>query len=178
MTLILLNPRSSDPGTPGWSEEDVSISVTPWAGSKGAVRLENGTNLILPETDTIQVTGGAYSKPFALEPTGLDWCWKITIEARRIKASITRFVLVPDVAEVAWADLIDVDPNTFDPKIAPRAAWTAALMAFAERLKLVEENGGGDFGVALADHIESDTPHATYDSTPNLTALFESRLAS
>lgn len=177
MPLILMVPLASDPGLPGWDKEDVTISVTPWAGSTGAVRVESGTNLILPETDTFSVTKGEYSKPFRLIPTGLNWCWKITVEARRLKVTITRYVILPAVDEITWADMIDVDPNTFMPKATPPAVWQASLMELQRKVELIEQTGGGESGQAILDHINDPTPHGAYDNITDLKTLFQSKVS-
>lgn len=181
MTLIQVNPLASDLGFPGWSKEDVIISVTPWSGRTAAVRIEDGVNLILPDTDTLQVINGVFSKPLDLEPTSPSWCWRIVIEARRLKVTVTRYVLVPTVPEnesIPWSDLIDVDPASLviiDNPSMP--AWMAELEILRERVRVVEELGGGDTAQALQAHIISDTPHTALENIPDLAELVSAGLS-
>lgn len=183
MTQILLNPLASDFGLPGWAPVDVDISVTPWAGGKGAIRVF-GANLILPDTDVIQYRDELYSKPFNLQPTSNTWCWKITLESLSPRVSITRFVVVPDVVSIDWQSLIDVDPNNYLPTSTPEAAWAVELTNLQtyvnvtfQQLQAQIETGATPEGLnavvtpivtaQLTTHINDTDPHPVYDNGPD-----------
>lgn len=79
-------------------------------------------------------------------PTGPGWCWRVTETSfeRRV-----RYVLVPDVAEVDYEDLVDVDPDTLGNAPAP-ASWTLELNVVRGRVEVLEGDRTVTGGTALA----------------------------
>lgn len=81
--------------------------------------------------DTI-VIPAPFTEPFTgavdipLTPSGVDWCWKISITVTGI-TSLVEYVNVPNAAAVDYADLTRVDPETLEPGTEPDALWWAKL---------------------------------------------------
>lgn len=78
--------------------------------------------VVLPAVFDVQLVGGVASVEVA--PSEPGWVWRVS---EYVAGSATRFVVVPDVPEIAYVDLVDVDPATLDPSMVPEAAWWAAL---------------------------------------------------
>lgn len=71
---------------------------------------------------------GAAQIDLPVAPTGSSWCWRI--DEKIYGAPVrTIYVAVPDVAEVDYPDLVQVDPATLAPVANPEPAWWAALDA-------------------------------------------------
>lgn len=76
------------------------------------------------DTDYTLTAGAA---TLALPPTGADWCYRFTEHGG---GGRRRFCVVPDVASVAYADLVDVDPGTLATVAEPASpAWEAVASA-------------------------------------------------
>lgn len=61
-----------------------------------------------------------------VDPTDVpDWAWTVTERTDRGRGKT--WVAVPDVAEVEYADLVVLDPDTLDPDEEATAAWYADL---------------------------------------------------
>lgn len=115
MTVVHIDLRGPD-GVPATG----SILLSPTLRR----HIEEGMEdfIILPSSFIVQLTDGKVD--VELDPTGPDWAWSII---ERAKTGIRRYVVVPDVTEVNYGDLIDVDPSTLDPSATPEAAWWAAI---------------------------------------------------
>lgn len=72
------------------------------------------TSVVLPVRFEVDLEGGQCSVHLA--PSGPDWCWQII---ERTWRGISRYVAVPDVVEVQYTDLADVDPATLEPDAPP-----------------------------------------------------------
>lgn len=105
----------------------------------------------------------------------------------------SRWLIVPDVPEVDYEELVSVHPGTLAPLANPEAAWWAAHAALVEQVAA----GGAtpeQIGAAVADwlddnpptagvtpaeltaHVEAVNPHPAYDDMPSLSLIFENRL--
>lgn len=62
-------------------------------------------------------------------PTAGVRCVKWSVEDVENRRSLTRFTEIPDLPTVAFGDLVDVDPTTFEPSAEGKAAWDAAVEA-------------------------------------------------
>src|SRR5690606_9399910 len=99
------------------------VRVTYWAGRApylGVVDEE------VRFTSTISVDAAGGHASVDLVPTGGVCCvrWEITDARNRM---LIRHTTIPDAPVVAFGDLVDVDPTTFEPSDAGRAAWEATL---------------------------------------------------
>ncbi|ALV45842.1 hypothetical protein MB46_10455 [Arthrobacter alpinus] len=87
-------------------------------------RLIEGGSVIVASGFPVALWGGVAEVNVA--PTGPSWCWGVT---ERVKSgagpAVVRYVAVPDVEEIAYTDLIEVDPTTLLPSAEPEAAWWA-----------------------------------------------------
>lgn len=95
-------------------------------------------------------------------PTGVDWCWEVT---EKVPGGTTRYVAVPDVDEIAYTDLIDVDPATLDPAATPVAAWWAVAESMVvSGVEAVEAAGvataAADTAVGVADALPAQASSA------------------
>lgn len=101
-----------------------------------------------------------------LAPTDPNWAW---IALERVRGGVRRTVVVPDVDDIDYGDLQDINPNSLTPLAEPEDAWWVAL----DNLIL---GGGGPEGEALVAHIYNTEPHPEYDDLPDLTLQFENGL--
>ena len=67
-----------------------------------------------------------------LMPNASDWCWAVverTQDAHEDTDVYRRYVTVPDAGgTIAYADLTDVNPATFEPETAPTSALDAMIV--------------------------------------------------
>ena len=110
--MMLSRPRPDGTTAPvdGWVE---------WTPTR---RRTVGDEIVLPIGFSV---AAAEVVMVVVAPTGPGWCWRV---AERVSQGITRHVEVPDVAEVGYEDLVDVDPSTLEPVGPPPVdVWAAAL---------------------------------------------------
>lgn len=89
---------------------------------------------VLPTAFVVPLTADDPEPVVDVAPTGDGWAWRV---AEYALGGITRHVLVPESDDVLdYATLVDVDPATLSPTVAPVGAWWAALDE-------VRENAGG-----------------------------------
>ena len=107
------------------------------APSKGGLRFTPTARRVIDGTVVLPI---AFQAPLVdgeaaveLEPTTLAWVWRID-EFVTGSTSRTTYVTVPDVADIDYTDLPQIDPATLSPIEAPEPAWTAALTEADERL--------------------------------------------
>lgn len=62
---------------------------------------------------------------FDVPATGVNQI--LVINEDGFRGARTRYVMVPDDADINYGDLTDVDPTTFEPSAVPEAAWWAEL---------------------------------------------------
>ena len=93
-----------------------------------SARRQVGDELVLPQGFTVALPETADWLAVEVPPSGLGWCWRVT---ERIPGGggVVRYVVVPDQPEVAYAELLDVDPATLGPSGSPDPSWWAALRA-------------------------------------------------
>lgn len=104
-----------------------TIRVQAWAGSK-PFKNTAGDATIFSSANEVKFLDGELSEPLDLVPTDGMFCYRWQIDAKSQR--LERFTLVPDSSEPAlFADLVDVDPVTFEPTEETRAAWEAAIDA-------------------------------------------------
>ena len=115
MTKILFNFGSPSPGVIAVSK--VWLNFTPTA------RIDVKPETVqLPNSSSRRVNGSAVVD---FIPNTLEWCWKVDV-VPDVGERYTEYVIVPrsDI-EVAYIDLVRVDPFTFQPDAKPEAAWWA-----------------------------------------------------
>jgi hypothetical protein len=82
-------------------------------------------NVVLPVGFEVPLSGPAVIN---VAGTGPSWCWRVDEKLYGLPAR-TLYFAVPDVAEVDYDDLQQVDPDTLLPASNPDPAWWAALEA-------------------------------------------------
>lgn len=111
-----------------FSRPEASGVLTPATGSLSWTptrrRVIDGTpdNVILPRAFSVPLVAGKADVTVA--PTGTDWVWRVD-EYISGGAYTTIYVSVPNVAEVDYASLIQVDIDTLNPTATPSPAWVA-----------------------------------------------------
>lgn len=95
-------------------------------------------------------------------PDPTKWCWEIF---ENVGFGLRRYVLFPAPADVIYAgDLIDVDPNTFDPEAEPEAAWWAAIGPLVANVEIVS----GELIVTLLDGTVINAGSVGSEPSPEL----------
>jgi hypothetical protein len=136
MTLVHVDLRTPDDGP--------AAGVLEWIPTR---RRTVDTHIVLPDAIQVPLTGGVAD--VEVDATGPDWAWRVVERARR---GTTRYVVVPDVAEAEYSELVDVDPATLDPAAEPEAAWGLALDAMGQRVDDAEADVAAvQDGVAVLD---------------------------
>jgi hypothetical protein len=107
------------------------VKLQRWAGRAPAVLLD-GPAVTFPAQ--VQIDAGNLSAAIDVPPTDGRYCIRWTIVARGIAnlRPIYRYTAIPAGGPVDFADLIDVDPMTFQPSAGATAAWLAALIEVAQ----------------------------------------------
>lgn len=121
-----------------------AVEATYWAG-RGPYQAVVGEDVRFPATLKVVTSGEPVSMDMV--PTGGVCCVRWNVRNRRSGATVTRYTSIPDVPVVAFGDLVDVDPLTFEPSEAGRAAWEATLAEVQ----------------ALAGQVAANTVTATLD---------------
>lgn len=107
-----------------------TIEATYWDARGPHVQVA-GEGITFPRTFTIEIIDGIPVEPIELTPTdgrhGVSWVVKDDIVGHRLE----RFTEIPNVPEVDFGDLVDVDPRTFQPSASAVAAWVAAIAEVA-----------------------------------------------
>lgn len=80
--------------------------------------------IVLPDSFTVPLSAGAATVD--VEPTPGEWLWSV-IEAFDGSAPKRKYLAVPDVESVDYADLSEIDPGTLSPAPALNPAWLAPL---------------------------------------------------
>ncbi|QWY79659.1 tail protein [Arthrobacter phage Persistence] len=85
--------------------------------------------IVLPEPiPPVALVAGAADVD--VEPSTGDWVWQV-IEAFDGARPKRRYLAVPDVSSVDYADLAEVDPATLNPSPSLEPAWAAPLAEVA-----------------------------------------------
>lgn len=105
-------------------------------------RRETTDTTVLPVSLFVPLVHGEAS--FTADPSGVDWVWMVE-ERVNGYPNTTKYYVVPDVTEIQFKDLIEVDPKTLAPIAAPEPAW----YAYVDGLALtVQEGAPGPAGPA------------------------------
>ena len=120
MTTIRL--RSLIDALPAPVPADTIIRAQRWAGHEPVVLLD-GDAVTFPENVAVPLTGS-----IDVPATDGRYCirWTLNSPARGIRPLI-RYTSIPTGGPVDFADLVDVDPATFEPSDDVAAAWEAAV---------------------------------------------------
>lgn len=81
-----------------------------------------GDSVVMPKGFTAELVNGEAA--IEVEPSTAEWAWRVD-EAIPGTQSQSRFVAVPDLAQVDYTTLIQVDPATLVPSAEPEPAWYA-----------------------------------------------------
>lgn len=110
-------------------------------GVRPHARHTDGTKVHLPAEETYTLPTGA---TLDLEVSTPGRCMRI----RELSTGgVTRHVLIPaSETPVPYSELVDVDPDSFDPIAEPVAAWVAELEQLAARVQVIEDQGPGNGG--------------------------------
>lgn len=107
------------------------------APAKGVIRFTPTARYTVDDT---VVLPAPFQVPLALgladvelEPSTLAWVWQIDEHIAGVRAR-TIYAQVPDVLEVAYTDLVPIDPDTLTPLPSPDPAWLAPFTDLETRL--------------------------------------------
>lgn len=94
-------------------------------------RREVAGEVVLPISFTAPLVDGV--AVVDLEPTDPEWAWRID---EHVTGAVARTIwaAVPDVPQIDYTDLVELDPKTLAPTAEPTAAWAAALTEADTRL--------------------------------------------
>lgn len=86
-----------------------------------------GEEVTFPRTFEVPILAGIPLDTIELQPTDGRYgvAWQVVDEV--LGHRLDRFTAIPDVDEVAFGELVDVDPKTLQPTTTAVAAWTAAI---------------------------------------------------
>lgn len=100
-------------------------------------------------------------------PTEPAWYWRVR---ENVPRGIVRYVLVPDQAEVEYGDLVDIDPDSYDPVQPGIPGWVPAIEDLQEQIDNIEasdvESVNGQTGVVVLDagDVGAATPTQVVDA--------------
>lgn len=114
MTVILVRTLVSGITNP--IPKAAKITFTPWGGYRSVTRIED-TDIIFPKPTTVDIAASGVTR-IPIEATTSEWCWNVSVEINGHRP-YSRFFLVPDVAEIEFEDLVEVDPKTYEPIETP-----------------------------------------------------------
>lgn len=86
----------------------------------------DGSVVVFPELLQVEMLNGVPVHPVIIPPTDGTFFYHVTVD-NYSGALLERDVAVPNQASVDFEDLIDVDPQTFEPTESNTAAWLAAI---------------------------------------------------
>lgn len=112
---------------PDGTGETPASGALRWTPTKRRV---SAYRVIMPAGFQVALVNGEASPEVA--PTGTDWVWRVD-EAIPGSPRTTRYVAVPDVAEVQYSELPDVDPRTLAPTADADPAWYAYVNVLETR---------------------------------------------
>lgn len=104
----------------------------------------------------------------ALPPTPLGNAYEV--QERGFREGRHGYVLVPDVAEVDYVDLVWVDKDTLDPEASPDPAWVAEVASLVVDIEAAQD--AADSAIAgLATKVNTSTYTAGLAAKADATAL-------
>lgn len=124
------------------------VEVTYWAGDAPYRGLAGAE---VRFATTIKVRSGGEPVTMDLEPTRGLCCVRWEVQNLRTGAKVTRYTTIPDVPEIPFGKLEEVDKDTFEPSAEAQAAWEATLaevQAAASVAVGAAESAGASAGAA------------------------------
>ena len=92
----------------------------------------------LPQPFTAKLVAGKVDVDVA--PTEPAWYWKVK---EKVPRGTTRYVLVPDQAEVEYGDLVDIDPDSYDPVSPGIPGWVPVTEDLQDQIDALDSVIGG-----------------------------------
>lgn len=97
-------------------------------------RRETADKTVLPVSLFVPLVHGEAT--FTADPSGVDWVWKVEERVKGFPNTI-KYYVVPDLTEIQFKDLTEVDPKTLAPTATPDPAW----YAYVDGLALTVQQG-------------------------------------
>lgn len=107
----------------------------------------NGSTVVYPRPISTSLRGSGPQLVNIPEP-GADWYWLLQLYIGSSSAPVAQRTVQWDGDVVAWANLRDVNPVTFDP-LPPEGTTIGEIV--------------GEIRRELSDHVDSPAPHPAYD---------------
>ena len=126
MAVVNLRTFWQSLGDTGEKELSGLLEATPWAGRSAYVHAD-GEKVVVGGRTKVQICDSVPETTIELKPTEGKFAWKLSLTLTNYSKTIERFVEIPDVDNIDWADLIDVDPITYEPSLEGIKAWEIAL---------------------------------------------------
>jgi hypothetical protein len=139
--VTLINLRGLIDALPAPAPIDsATVRIQRWAGHAPAVLID-GPGITFPANVAVTISDGTPDETIDVPATDGRYCirWQITAPIRGARP-VYRYTSIPVAGPVDFADLIDVDPNTFEPSGTATAAWIAALREVAQLAAEVAED--------------------------------------
>ena len=112
---------------------------------KPTARFADGPQLRLPTPVQVRLLDGLAAPD--LPPSEPGWVWQVT---ERVNGGQRRYVQIPTVGPVQYADLLDIDPGTLEPAAVSTPAWVGDLAAVTDTVGALEQTTTGLAGSLAA----------------------------
>lgn len=126
MAVVNLRTFWQSLGDTGEKKLSGLLEATPWAGRAPYVTTE-GEKVIVGARTKVEICDSEPEATIELKPTEGNFAWKLVLTLSSLPRPIERFVSIPNVESIDWADLVDVDPITYEPSLDTVKAWEAAI---------------------------------------------------
>lgn len=126
MTVIRLDALATALGDPFEAPINGKVTALAWRGRAPVVRLD-GPTVTFPDDLVVRIEDGTPARELDLEPTTGDWCWRLDLDSFDPSHQVVRYVVVPASGPVDWADLVDIDPESYTPEAEPELGWWVEL---------------------------------------------------
>lgn len=156
MTQIDLTTFVTTIGEPGQTPHSAWVIFTPWRGSEPVERVE-GAELTIPDGVRHELVDGVPIEPIIVPPDDGTFAWRATVASDDPEFKVTRYVSVPSLPVVAWADLIDVDPYSLLANRVSVKAWESAVRSPSRSILTVEARTQSEMDALLAADAVPDT---------------------
>lgn len=147
MTIINITSLSTLLGGATPIDEGAHV-IDYWAGDDPYIRVD-GDEVIFPEQITVRVVDGEPVEPIELEPTGGECCVRWIVRSYGRSPDLVRFVAIPNVPEIDFEQLADVDPASFVPVEQTPTLVDTILQVLGDQVE-----------PAVADYLEAHPPTA------------------
>ncbi|QTF71771.1 hypothetical protein [Arthrobacter woluwensis] len=107
-----------------------------------------GTTEVLPAPFIVELDDAGEAVA-ALDPTGPDWCWKVSRSIDGVPGDSLFVAVAPGDTE--WSGLVRVDPATMEPAASPEPAWWALARSTVTHARV---DATGDLIMTRADGTE------------------------